>query len=90
MNFSIGCVFPFGVGGGGFSHPGAFFVYLFVVTHPFLVAGAIAIYHLVKFFPVDFPDIVMTTRFIPAQFRVGDAQPKEFRLWYSFINKSLS
>ena len=57
--------FLFGVGEGGFAHPGAFVVSAFARGEAFAIARAVAFDHLEKFIPIDRAEIVVAARFVP-------------------------
>lgn len=57
--------FLFGVGEGGFAHPGAFVVGAFARGDTFAIAWAVAFNHSEKFVPIDRAEIVMAACFVP-------------------------
>src|ERR1700722_13761491 len=71
------------------TNPRSALVVMVSCIHPIAVARAIASQHVVKLIPLDCPEVIRLTLFVPLQLRIWKSEPKKFSLRHGLIDKSL-
>jgi hypothetical protein len=80
----------FGVGEGGFAHPGSLVMGFDAGCEALAVARAVAVHDTPEFFPVDVAVVVMATRLVPFEVRVGQRDAEHLGLIDGGIDELLA